>query len=89
MINFLLRKELAERQIWREHATEVAEISDYCGDEAITAATQWLATPAGLLSSFSLGVAKVGQESESGTSKGRKRHALWRFAQIVARSQLL
>ena len=89
MINYLLRKELTERQKWREHATEAAEISDYCRDEAITAATQWLATPAGLLSSFSLGAVKVGQETESGTSKGRKRHALWRFAQTVARSQLL
>ena len=89
MINYLLRKELTERQKWREHAKEAAEISDYCRDEAITAATQWLATPVGLLSSFSLGAVKAGQESESGTSKGRKRHALWRFAQTVARSQLL
>ena len=39
MINYLLRKELTERQKWREHATEAAEISDYCRDEAITAAT--------------------------------------------------
>lgn len=86
MISYLLRKELHDREQWKHHVKDAQEISDYCRDEAVSAATQWLATPAGLLSSFSLGVVKA---NDDGKSSGKKRHALWRFAQTIARSQLL
>ncbi|MFS1703404.1 hypothetical protein [Alteromonas sp. AMM-1] len=90
MINYVLRKEQGNCDKWRRQAVEASEVSDYCRQETISAATQWLATPGGLLSSFALGVAKAQYSTDSnGAKSGRKRRALWRFAQTLARYQMV
>lgn len=90
MINYVLRKEQGSCDKWRHQAVEASEVSDYCRQETISAATQWLATPGGLLSSFVLGVVNAQHSTDSNSAKsGKKRRALWRFAQTLVRYQML
>ncbi|GGF67072.1 hypothetical protein [Alteromonas lipolytica] len=88
MTNLFLNQAIKERDKCRHEFEELKTLSRYCQEDAITASQQFLATPVGLLGSFSAGAVQ-GWHSNDPEKAHRKRKALWRFARLWFQQTLL
>ncbi|NVK54786.1 MAG: hypothetical protein HWE26_04170 [Alteromonadaceae bacterium] len=88
MKNLFLRQSLNEREQCAHQYQELKELGKYCQEDAITASKLMLATPLGLLGSFSAGAIQ-GWHADDPDKRHRKRKAIWRFARIWMQQALL
>lgn len=88
MTNLFLKRAVAERNQCVHDYQELKELSRYCQDDALAASKQLLATPLGLLGSFSAG-AFQGWHSDDPNKRHRRRRAIWRFARMWMQQTLL
>ena len=81
MKNIFLKQALAEREQRAHEFEELKMLGKFCQEDAIVASKQLLATPIGLLGSFSAGAIQGWHDSDP-DKRHRKRKALWRFARM-------
>lgn len=87
MKHFFLRNALYQRNHAADQYLELKELGKFCEEDAIDVSKKLLATPVGLLGSFSAG-ALTGWNS-GGESHHRKRKALLSFGRIWLQNALL
>ena len=81
MNNLFLKGAIAEREQCVHEYQELKLLSQYCQEDALVVFKLLLATPAGLLGSFSFGAFK-GWHNEDPHKRHRRRKAIWRFARM-------
>lgn len=81
MVKLFLKRAIAERNLRIQEYKEVKLLGKYCQEDAIVASKQFLATPLGLMGSFSAGVFK-GWHDDDQHRAHRRRKAVWRFARM-------
>lgn len=87
MKNFFLNNALKHRNHCADEYLELKELGKYCEEDALAISKKLLATPVGLLGSFSAG-ALTGYNT-GGESHHRKRKALLSFGRIWLQNVLL
>ena len=81
MANLFLKRAIAERDLRVHEYQELKLLSEYCQEDAIVASKQLLATPLGLMGSFSAGAFK-GWHFDDPHKARRRGKAVWRFARM-------
>ena len=81
MANLFLKRAIAERDQRIHEFKEVKLLGKYCQEDAIVASKQLLATPQGLMGSFSAGAFK-GWHFDDLHKAHKRRKAVWRFARM-------